>query len=174
VAGKMQRVGVTGHRSYDNPAAVDEAIATAVQQLGAAGDRIEIWSSLAEGADRAVAHAALKEPNATLVAVLPLCANDYRDDFADSESCDEFEALLARASRVIVTGGDDSGEREAAYERAGFTMLDGVNALIAVWDGQPSRGRGGTAEIVAEAQRRRLSVLVIPVTRPANDKDPQP
>jgi hypothetical protein len=73
--------------------------------------------------------------------------------------------LLAVATRVIVTGSDASGERVAAYERAGMAMLDAVDMLIAVWDGKPSRGRGGTSEIVAAARSRGLDVIVVPVTR---------
>jgi hypothetical protein len=33
--------------------------------------------------------------------------------------------------------------------------------LIALWDGQPSRGKGGTAEIVAYARQRGIPVVWI-------------
>jgi hypothetical protein len=48
-----------------------------------------------------------------------------------------------------------------SYLHAGLTMLDGVERLIAVWDGGPARGRGGTAEIVEHARRRGLAVDVM-------------
>ncbi len=158
------RVGVTGHRSYHRSELVAHRIADVVGDLASGQEPLELWSSLAEGADREVAHAALAI-DATLVAVLPLCADDYRSDFADAASCADFESLLAGATRVIVTGSDASGERVAAYERAGMAMLDAVDMLIAVWDGKPSRGRGGTSEIVAAARSRGLDVIVVPVTR---------
>jgi hypothetical protein len=158
------RVGVTGHRSYDRSELIAHRIADVVGDLASGQEPLELWSSLAEGADRDVAHAALAV-DATLVAVLPLCADDYRSDFADTASCADFESLLAVATRVIVTGSDASGERVAAYERAGMAMLDAVDVLIAVWDGKPSRGRGGTSETVAAARSRGLEVIVVPVTR---------
>ena len=59
-----------------------------------------------------------------------------------------------------------TGRRESAYERAGHAVIEGCDILLALWDGQPSRGQGGTAEIVAEAERRGCRVVVIPVERP--------
>jgi len=170
------RVGVTGHRSYHRPDLIAHRIHDVVGDLVSQSQSklhsqspshtpaLELWSSLAEGADRAVAHAAL-DAGGTLVAVLPLCADDYRSDFASEASSAEFESLLALATRVLVTGGDGSGDRDAAYERAGLAVLDAIDVLIAVWDGAPSRGRGGTAEIVSTARSRGLDVIVIPVTR---------
>jgi hypothetical protein len=158
------RVGVTGHRSYHRSDLVAHRIADVVGDLASGREPLELWTSLAEGADREVAKAALAV-DATLVAVLPMCADDYRSDFADAASCAEFESLLAVATRVIVTGSDAGGDRAAAYERAGMVMLDTVEVLIAVWDGKPSRGRGGTAETIAAARSRGLDVMVVPVTR---------
>jgi hypothetical protein len=40
-------------------------------------------------------------------------------------------------------------------------MLDDVDQLIAVWDGGPARGLGGTAEIVQLARRHGLTVHVL-------------
>jgi hypothetical protein len=37
--------------------------------------------------------------------------------------------------------------------------------LLALWDGEPSRGRGGTAQMVDEARRLGREVVVIPVNR---------
>ena len=161
------RVGVTGHRTYDEPELIAHRIADAVGDLASRStprSPLELWTSLAEGADRAVAHAVL-DAGGTLVAVLPVCADDYRNDFADRASCQEFERLLTRSARVTVTGGAASGTRQAAYERAGLTIVESVEVLLAVWDGKPSRGRGGTAEIVAAARARGVDVNVIAVTR---------
>lgn len=40
-------------------------------------------------------------------------------------------------------------------------MLDRADRLLAVWDGKPARGYGGTADVVAEAQTRVIPVTVI-------------
>ena len=37
--------------------------------------------------------------------------------------------------------------------------------LLALWDGEPSRGRGGTAEIVGVARQLGRTVIHIPVVR---------
>src|SRR5690349_20160633 len=102
------RVGVTGHRTYDHPDLIAHRIADAVGDLASRSTErspLELWTSHAEGADRAVAHAVL-DAGGSLVTVLPLCADDYRTDFSDQASCDDFEHLLARSTRVTVTGGD--------------------------------------------------------------------
>lgn len=46
--------------------------------------------------------------------------------------------------------------REAAYEAAGLYGLDHAAVVVAIWDGQSARGRGGTPEIVTHARERQL------------------
>jgi hypothetical protein len=45
-------------------------------------------------------------------------------------------------------------------------MLDRADVVLALWDGEDSRGRGGTAEIVQHARAQGRRVVVIPVARP--------
>jgi hypothetical protein len=53
--------------------------------------------------------------------------------------------------------------REEAYERAGHEVVARCDVLIALWDGAPPRGRGGTAAIVehARALGRRVEVICV-------------
>ena len=44
-------------------------------------------------------------------------------------------------------------------KRSGLTVLSQADILLAVWDGDRSRGRGGTAEMVAEAARQRIPII---------------
>jgi len=44
---------------------------------------------------------------------------------------------------------------------ASSVMLAHADRLFAVWDGQPARGYGGTADVVAEARQRGVPVTVI-------------
>jgi len=166
------RIGVTGHRTFDDPdgvaAQVDAAIGAIVERSGDVG--LEVWSSLAEGADRLVARL-LIDRGAEIVAVLPLEPDDYRADFATPESQAEFDRLLARAREVRLAG-VGAASREAAYEAAGLAVVGAVDVLLALWDGAESRGRGGTAEIVAAARRRGREVVVVPVTRPGDEPTP--
>lgn len=48
-----------------------------------------------------------------------------------------------------------------AHVDASATMLREADLLFAVWDGQPARGYGGTADIVAEAGRQDVAVTRI-------------
>ena len=114
----MIRVGVTGHRSVEDETDVNRRLVAAVRSIrgDAATAEVEIWSSLAEGADRLVAELVPDEAGA-LVAVLPLAADDYRADFGSGESREQFDRLLALAHRIDIVGPDEGGTRESAYER---------------------------------------------------------
>lgn len=161
------RVGVSGHRSFDGVASARAAITRVVAALhDQHPGRLEVWSSLAEGADRMVVEAVRSaDPGARLMVVLPLPPDDYRADFASPESGREFDRLLASAAHTIVTGPAADGSRESAYARAGHAVVAASDVLIAVWDGAPARGVGGTAEIVAAARASGREVMVVPVTR---------
>ena len=154
------RLGVTGHRAFDDVEGVTDAVDDVLDRYD--GD-LEVRSSLAEGADRLVVERARRRPGTRLVAVLPLPPDDYEDDF--DGTVDEFRALLDSADRVEVV--DPQPTREAAYERAGHVVVDGSDVLVALWDGAASRGQGGTAEIVEYARARGVPVEVVAVGRPA-------
>jgi len=183
------RIGVTGHRKLDDPAAVQamvrKAIDTAVHNLfpskslpyidrirraGTTAISYSVLSPLAEGADRIVARAVLEYPGARLDVVLPLALEDYVEDFHAEESKKEFRQLLARCRRPLQlrssrnqdAAGHPAGAaelRSEAYSRAGQFVVDHCDALIAVWDGEPERGRGGTAEVVTYAIDQKRPVI---------------
>lgn len=114
---------------------------------GETAPSLRLVSPLAEGADRLVARAALDEGFA-LVVPMPFAPAEYEKDFVSGESRHEFRALLAQAtSRLELDGG--RGEDEAAsYEAIGRLVVRNCDLLIALWDGRPGKGRGGTADIV--------------------------
>ncbi len=160
------RVGVTGHRALVDVDGLAEAVDTALDRI-AVKRVIRVRSSLAEGADRLVTERVLARPGGTLVAVLPLAADEYAEDFTSAASRGEFRRLLAVAEAVEVTGPDTGGTRDSAYERAGRAVVDGSDVLLALWDGDVAQGRGGTAEIVAYAREEGVRVEVVPVKRAA-------
>ncbi len=155
------RIGITGHRHLNDPDALVPAIHKALRLLrdllpGHAGSDVALVavSSLAEGADRLVARELLATPTSRLEVVLPVARSAYTDDFQDAKSRREFQNLLARASQVRQAPGRPT--RQEAYEWAGRRVVDRCDALIAVWDGQPAGGRGGTADIVQYARDREV------------------
>ena len=174
------RIGVTGHRTLPDPDQTREQVRLALNTLlptlfsetglrkiermrglGTTPIAYSVLSPLAEGADRAVARAVLDYPGARLDVVLPLAPQEYRRDFDTQASRQEFETLLSQCRRPVVlpspTGAGDP--RTAAYEAAGQFVVDQCDVLIAVWDGEPSKGRGGTAEIVEYARQQQRPII---------------
>jgi len=175
-------VGVAGHRTLpaDDPD-FDAAIVGVLNRVesvradrGAAG--VTVLSSLAEGADRLLARRALESiKQARLHVVLPLEIEDYQEDFATEESRDEFQSLLDRCERIVFPPttdrrkrgrGEPPAKRPAAYAWAGREVVDSCELLIALWDGGPTRGRGGTAEVVGYARERNRLVAWVRTTPP--------
>ena len=182
--GKVQlrlRIGITGHRNIagDHPGLASEIAKAAeyiTQVLAADSERLSstdlghgkrgdivvtVVSSLAEGTDRVVAGELLKRKGTQLEAVLPLPQSEYVHDFGSAESVEQFDSLISRAVDTDVFRA--AASREQAYEQAGRAVVDRSDAMIVVWDGQPARGRGGTAEIYAYAQRWQKPTFLIRV-----------
>lgn len=113
-------------------------------------------SPLAEGADQFGATVAL-ELGYSLQAILPLPREDYRQDFAGAGEA-RFDSLLGRAESVLELPAQRSGRAES-YMLAGRATLAHSDILIALWDGEPARGTGGTAEVVSLALRRGVPVI---------------
>jgi hypothetical protein len=152
------RIGITGHRvppklpeQSEAPLRdqIDRLFAAFIAAVGKGTRDFIIVSSLAEGSDRIVSEAGLAA-GFRLEAVLPFNRSEYVHDFETAASRKEFEQLLARASDVFELDGA-SGQRPRAYEAAGLFMLANIDLLIAIWDGQPAAGIGGTEEIVNRA-----------------------
>lgn len=151
-------IGVTGHRNIDpEDPRLRETVARELEQLRrtAADPSTAVLSCLAEGADRLVALLGLEYLGAELVAILPMVPEDYRRDFSGAESLRQFDELLAASAEVIVVGGENPPEggfqgsaRTHRYACAGAYIVKHCDVLIALWDGQPARGVGGTGQLV--------------------------
>src|SRR5690348_315713 len=106
-------------------------------------------SALADGTDQIGAELAL-ELGWELHAVLPFERGYYRTTLVDDAARNHFDMLLKRASRVLELPGHHDDVTEG-YAMAGRATVAQSDLLIAVWDGEKARGRGGTAEVVALA-----------------------
>jgi hypothetical protein len=150
----VRRVAVAGHRALTGPAIL--VITLAVQAaLRDSGTAVRGLSCLAAGADQIFARAVL-QAGGQVEAVIP--AARYRDGMLPAER-DGFDALLPLAAAVHrLPFARPTGHAHLAA--AGF-MLGRADELWAVWDGQPGRGQGGTADVVACARDRGLHVRVI-------------
>ncbi len=182
------RIGVTGHRTLSNRQAAYESAAKILDHLRAIlndqGRTPLCWtvfSELASGADRIVAEAVLQLPDSRLVAALPFPADEYRRDFTQPADIAEFERFLARASGIVeldvanldalghaheTNPSDQKEARNMGYLAAGQFIVDHCEIIIAIWDGMPARGTGGTAQIVQYALDQNKTVFWINVNDP--------
>ncbi len=162
-------VGVTGHRDVaeSHVQAAKALIAGRFRQLTEdyRHTPIVVLSPLAEGADRIVADAALAL-HLELVVPLPFDLDEYRLDFTTAESREEFEALLARAkTSFIVPASSEATDRNSRYVEVGSFIAKTSDLLIALWDGMPARGAGGTAEVIDVRRSGAQPIDTITVSR---------
>ena len=173
-------VGVTGHRA-DMLAggAVDilrERIRDTLTLIEKAGNallererdcfapaqaRRRFVSPIADGADQIAAEVAL-ELGWELQAILPFRRDQYRASLANHGARERFDALLAQASCLLELPGDPD-EGLDAYVMTGRATVAHCDVLIAVWDGKPPRGRGGTGEVVQLALTRGTAIIHVPL-----------
>jgi hypothetical protein len=146
-------IGVTGHQGLPSEA-VDEVQARLpdlMQRLSAT----LLVSSLAEGADQLCSAIALAV-GVPIRVVVP--SESYSDTFAD-DARSTYDRLLDAA--LSTTTMNFSEPTEDAFLAAGQRVADEADVLVAIWDGQPAQGSGGTADIVRYANAHGVMVEVI-------------
>ena len=141
-----------------------------MRKAGVTGISYRILSPLAEGAARVAVRAILSDPESRLDVVLPLSIGDYLEDFDSDGSMAEFRDLLSkrrnprtlRSRRVGDDRHDDENQtslRHEAYENVARYLVDHCDVPIAVWNGEPTRGPGGTGEVVQYALEQNRPVI---------------
>ncbi|WP_322767286.1 hypothetical protein [Frankia sp. Cr1] len=152
----MARIGVTGHMDL-TPTSTSLVRAALVEALtphvpsGLTG-----VSCIAAGADSIFADVVL-EIGGALEIILP--AADYREQKVKADHADLFDSLVRRAAGVRVMPHEISDR--AAYQAANEALVDSIDLLMAVWDGQAPADRAGTATVVGYARSTGRTVEVI-------------
>ena len=190
------RVGAVGHRPKRLASGLSELAVLNAQvrdALSAVRDEVETFAkgpdrvfytpdaprlvavtSLAEGADRIVAGAAL-DLNFELICPTPFAQEVFVRDFEppvtlEPDSTAHFAALMARArSGAGLTTFELDGEygpRTLAYARCARVVVSQSDLLVAIWDGAPAAGPGGTPDSVREALVAGVPVLWIDAQAP--------
>jgi hypothetical protein len=151
----MIRLAITGHRELnaDTERLVDAALRAEIGNRASRG--LVGLSCIADGADTLFAHAVL-DAGGELVVIVP--ARRYRDGLP-TEQRPIYDVLIARATEVVRL--DHTESNAQAYMAANLRMIEQADELIAVWDGEPARGYGGTADVVKAARERGIPVTVI-------------
>jgi hypothetical protein len=149
------QIAITGHRELPEPTV--NLVNTAIRrQLAEHTDTALIGlTCLADGADSIFAQAVL-DASGSLVVVVP--AAEYRDGLP-TEHHPVYDALISRAVEVVRLGHRESTSQ--SHMDASMYMLGQADRLLAVWDGAPARGYGGTADVVEAAKQRGVPVTVI-------------
>ncbi|HSC34621.1 MAG TPA: DUF4231 domain-containing protein [Thermodesulfobacteriota bacterium] len=176
------RVGVTGHRLNGLDKADIAALRVRVNEVlehvrDVAGEVkssfeslytdggppvLRIISPLADGADTLVAEEALAE-GFELQCALPFARQEYEKDFTDGESLGKYRTLLGAATSILELDGSRAtteAENES-YQTVGRMVLAQSDVLIAIWDGEDAKGKGGTGQIVKESLVSEIPVVWI-------------
>jgi hypothetical protein len=150
------RIGVTGHSnlSAESSELVFGGLRDALEPH--AGDGLHGITCLAVGADQLFARAILSLGGQYDVI---LSAPDYRENVVKPDNLADFDALIAAAGDVQFMPFETSGRE--AYMAASEALVTRSDRLLAVWDGKPSGGHSGTADVVAHARHVGVPVEVI-------------
>jgi hypothetical protein len=138
------RLGITGHQSV--PASARSLLHRVLDEL-ITSSSVGV-SSLAAGADQEFARAVLRA-GGSLITVIP--ARDYSMTFSNAADLATYRELLAASDQLIQLSYERSSEK--AFMAAGRRVVDECELLIAVWDGEPAHGLGGTGDVVEYARK---------------------
>lgn len=147
------RVGVTGHQSLTNPEGWDWVSMEMDAVLAKLPTPIIGLTCLAIGADSLFAKLVLQH-HGSIEAVLPFPGYEAR---LQAHNRSNHRWLLDRASRVVILPRESTDEE--SYFEAGKKVVDLADLVIAVWDGKPAKGLGGTADIVEYARQRKKALV---------------
>jgi len=154
------KAGITGHQNIGNP----ETVVWVAENLKQALAQYRIqhgFTSLAIGADQLFAEI-LGEHHIPYTAVLP--CREIEKTFQTPAHLENYRRLLQNAAARETLNFTEPAE--IAFFEAGKRVVDLADLVIAVWNGQPAKGLGGTGDAVKYALSRKKSVLHInPITR---------
>lgn len=147
-------IGFTGHQGLE--AHTEEAVDAALRALLVDAAPVVGICSLAEGGDQIFARAVL-DAEGSLIVVVP--CRGYEQTFSEGAALADYQSLLSKAARVIEL--DFPEPSEDAFWSAGKRVVQEAEQVVAVWDGQPAGGLGGTADVVSYAQSEGRPVTIV-------------
>ncbi len=150
------RIGISGHTNLtqDSTPLVYDAIRQSLSSY--LHEEITGVTCLARGADQIFAQVVL-DLGGQVTVLLP--SRNYREKKVKPANLAAFDDLLAKASEVVYMPFDEPGR--SAYMAASEELVTRSELLVAVWDGKPAGGYGGTADVVEHARGLGREVLVV-------------
>ena len=153
MATDLSSIGITGHRHI--PPYANLHVVRAIKEFLEQHPRLTVAvSCLAAGADQIFAREAL-QLGLKLIAIIP--SDGFEATLGDARS--DFRKLVLQADERIYL--DYPRPSNEAYLAAGRQVVDRSDQMLAVWDGQPAAGPGGTADVVAYARTCHVPVEII-------------
>lgn len=177
--GRIRTIGVTGHRWFqldkkDELKLVKEIDQTLNRLRKCYPDsKFRLITALAEGADRLVAERAIKLLDIEIIALLPMPYIFYKLDFNNSSLCQgessesQFLRILSLCDwycEIPPTYSNPKNledlthpDRAKQYASLGNYIASMADDLVAIWNRQPSKGPGGTADVISSWKRLKNS-----------------
>jgi hypothetical protein len=163
--GFRMKIGITGHQQLGNEndwVWVEKSMRALLSNMRS--DLIGI-SSLASGADQLFARIIL-DLSGILYAVIPF--HNYERAFRSTDDAESYHRLLALAERKETLHTSETDEK--AFFLAGQRIVGLADKMVAVWDGKPAGGLGGTADVVEYARKKQVGVIQLnPLNREVKD-----
>lgn len=147
------KVGITGHQHLEDPSGWDWVKMEMDSLLMKMRRPLVGITCLAAGADSLFAELILQQ-GGSLEAIVPF--PEYEQVFP-ARPRERYRALLDAASVVTVL--EKKRSVQESYFAAGKKVVDATDLLLAVWDGKPAKGLGGTADIVEYARQKLKQVI---------------
>jgi hypothetical protein len=152
-------VGITGHQRLDDPTSWSWVVNVVRSELAILRPPLVGVTSLAIGTDQLLAELILNQ-GGRIHAVTPY--RDIEQSFS-SEDLVLYRRLVSKAHLEIL---NTPGTDQDAYLAAGMRVVDLSDLVIAVWNGLPAAGKGGTADVVEYVLEKGLPLIHIePVGR---------
>jgi hypothetical protein len=150
------RIGITGHQRLQDASRWEHVRAELRSVIQDLETPLIGVTSLAVGSDQVFAEVVL-DLGGSLECIIPFPG--YERTFSDERTRAAYFHLLGRAQRKVTL--EPGSSDEESFWAAGRRMVDESDCVIAVWDGRPAGGLGGTGDVVAYARERGKKVLRI-------------
>ncbi len=151
----MVTVGVTGHRQLT--AEIEKYVRREIAATLDGQDFANFTgiTCLADGADTIFAEL-VHNFGGRLIVVVP--AADHRDKLPNDHHA-TYDRILRSANEIHRLQFEESNSD--SQMQASKLLVDKSDQLVAVWDGRPSRGPGGTADVIDYARSNNTPVTVV-------------
>jgi len=147
---KVIGIGFSGHRKLEDEAKCRALICEFLSDRKAKVPGIVYGiSSAAAGADLLFCECCISL-DIPLRILLPSSRQDFKGDFEPADWA-RAEALFAQAISVEETS--DGALKSEKYYECGIRTIQESQVLLALWDGEPARGLGGTEQMVTFARK---------------------